>query len=342
MTPRRPVTIDDVARTAGVSVATVSRALRGLPNVAPATRLRVEEIAAKLSYRPDPSATRLASGRSRTVAMAVPHLGSWYFSQVMAGAERVLTEAGYDVQLFTTETVRARSGQLPIAPIAQRAEGLILVNIGLPDAELDSLTSVGPAIVGVGGTAGPFASVRVDDVAVAELAVDHLLGLGHRRIALFELLNDAPIHFDVPDERRRGYHNALRRAGIEPETALELVAHGSVEGGRVTMAYLLAQPDPPSAIFAMSDEIASGALQTIRERGLRVPEDFSIIGVDDHEFSAVLGLTTVQQDVTQHGVMAARLLLDEMEQTQRGHKPEPVRYNVPIALRKRTTTAPFR
>ena len=340
MTSRRPVTIEDVARTAGVSVATVSRALRGLPNVAPATRSRVEEIATRLSYRPDPAATRLASGRSRTVAMAVPNLGQWYFSQVMAGVERVLSDAGYDVLPFTTDTAGARTGKVRLGPMAQRADGLILVNIGLPEDELDALATSGPAVVSVGGSAGAFASVRVDDVAVARLAVEHLVGLGHRRIALFELLNDAPIHFDVPDERRRGYHDALAEADIEPDPALELVAHGSVEGGRVAMAYLLAQPDPPTAIFAMSDEIACGALQTIRERGLRVPEDFSIVGVDDHEFSAVLGLTTVQQDVAQHGVIAARLLLDELRQVERGEKPQPVRYNVPIALLERTTTAP--
>ncbi len=331
----RPSTIEDVARRSGVSVATVSRALRGLPNVAPSTRKRVEEAAELLHYQPDPSAARLASGRSRTVAMAVPDLGSWYFGKVMAAVESVMAAAGYDLLVVAVDSEAARL-RLTRGPLVKRADGLILVDLPLSADEASSLMASRVHVVSVGSAPSGASSVRIDDVRVAELAVDHLLELGHTRIGLLAGVNDDPLHFEVPIDRRHGYRRALARAGVEPDDRLERVGSFTVEGGYDAMRSMLQAPEPPTAVFAMGDEMAFGALRAIWETGADVPEDVSVVGVDDHELSAVVGLTTVRQNVAEHGSLAAQLLLDRLS----GRSTETASYQVPIALIERRTTAP--
>lgn len=335
MPNQRPITIDDVARVAGYSVATVSRALRGLPNVAPSTRQRIEEVASRLHYQPNPAAIRLATGRSRAVAMALPSLSSWYFGQVMAGAEAVLTDARYDLIVFSFDTDSARRLQTFRSPSVSRAGGLILVDLALSSQEATTLEGTGLALVAIGATTDTFSSVRIDDIGVAELAVTHLIELGHRRIGLLKGQNDDPFHFDVPRERQVGYRNALLRAGIPVDPALEQAGNFSVDGGSEAMVTLLDGPDPPTAVFAMSDEMAFGAMQVLWHRGLSVPEDLSLVGVDNHDLAPVLGLTTVDQAAGEHGVLAAGLLLELLAASD----DRPVHLQAPISLVERRSTS---
>ena len=313
---QRSSTIEDVARAAGVSVATVSRALRGLPNVAPSTRERVREVADTLHYRADPSASRLATGRTRTIAMAVPILDSWYFSKVMAGAEAVLGDEGYDLLLFAVDG-DARRRRVLGGPLVKRADGLIIVDLRVPDDEAVALVGNGIGLVSIGFEIAGASAVMVDDCGIAERAVDHLVELGHRDIALLGGLSDDPLRFAVPEQRRLGYRRALARHGITERTDLWAQGNFSIEGGREAMAALLDTTSPPTAVFAMSDEMAFGAMREIWDRGLRVPEDVSVMGVDDHEFSVVVGLTTIQQEVAEHGALAARLLLEQLVEPDR-------------------------
>ena len=306
-TPR----IEHVAKLAGVSVATVSRALRGLPNVAEATREKVQAAADELKYRPDPSASALAAGRTRTVAMAVPMLDSWYFSQVMAGAEAILTAAGYDLLLFHVDSDERRRRLLD-GPLVKRADGLILVDLRVPPDDLAPLLEAGVHVVTVGMEVRGCSAVLVDDVGAARSVIEHLLGLGHQRIGLIEGLSDDPMRFSVPAARRRGYLEALAEVGGPTDPALRVSGGFSVVGGFEAMGALLDLDEPPTAVFAMSDEMAFGALRMLWERGLRVPRDVSIVGFDDHEVAAVLGLTTVQQQVGEHGAVAAELLLENL------------------------------
>ncbi|MEM8924483.1 MAG: LacI family DNA-binding transcriptional regulator [Actinomycetota bacterium] len=333
MASGKPPTIDDVARESGYSVATVSRALRGLPNVAPSTRGIIERVAERMAYQPDPAATSLATGRSRTVAMAVPGLDSWYFGQVMAGVEAVLAEAGYDLHVFSVDSAERRR-RTATGPLVKRADGLLLVDLALADIEEHHLAQAGLSVVTVGTTTASFPSVSIDDVGVAELAVSHLADLGHRRIGLLKGETDDPLHFDVPRSRHRGYRNALLRSGLSVDPALERSGNFSVEGGAEAMTELLAIDDPPTAVFAMSDEMAFGAMRALGERGHSVPDDVSIIGVDNHEFSSVIGLTTVDQAVGEQGVAAAHLLIRGME-VGSGDRTG---YQVPITLVERRST----
>lgn len=339
---RRRATIEDVASAAGVSVATVSRAMRGLPNVALSTRERVLRIAGDLSYRPDPAAARLATGRSRSVALAVPLLNSWYFSQVVAGAEAVCAEEGYDVVVIGVSSPAARHALFDdTTSIHRRVDGLVVVDIPLSPHDEAALQDRKLAAVSIGGATERFPSVGIDDVAVADLATTHLVDLGHLRIGLITGQHDDPLGFQVPIQRRQGFTAALARAGLAVDPSREAPGNFSVMGGRDAMATMLRMPDPPTGVFAMSDEMAFGALMAAREHGVRVPEDLSIVGVDDHDVSVVLGLTTVRQNVADLGARAARLLIDQLVGGGRdGGAVPPARHQSPVELVVRDTTAP--
>lgn len=328
-------TIEHVAERAGVSVATVSRALRGLPNVAASTRARVEAAALELSYRPDPNASRLAAGRTYTIGMAVPLIGRWYFSQVVAGAHKTLTAAGYDLLLMGVDSVEARHRFITEwAVLHKRVDGLVMVDLRLSRPEVAELKAASAVVSTVGDRYPPFSSVTIDNRAGAGLAVRHLLDLGHRRIGLIGTGPRVSLSFWVPDERRKGYRDALGHADVTNDPVYEAPGDFTVEGGASGMRRLLALRHPPTAVFAMSDEIAMGAMQVARQSGLRVPEDISFVGFDDHEMAAVVGLTTIRQPVARCGELAARFVIDAIEDAS-----GPQHAVEPFELVVRTSTA---
>lgn len=334
---RNRSTIEDVALAAGVSVATVSRALRGLPNVAESTRVRVQEIAIELNYRADPAASRLATGRSKSVAIAVPMLNGWYFSHVVAGVEAVCAEAGYDTIVIGLGAKGAGLSLLDGSDaLHRRADGLIVVDVALAADHVAALRSRGLEVVAVGPLLDGVASVGIDDVGVGELGTTHLLELGHRRIGLVRGEIDDPFNFVVPHLRQCGYERAHERHGLTADHGLYADGSFTIQGGYEATMALLDRADPPTAIFALSDEMGFGAIHAAHDRGLRIPDDLSIVGVDDHDVSAVVGLTTVHQDVDQHGARAARLMIAQLA----GEAVEPTRHNDPIRLVVRTSAAP--
>ena len=309
---RRHASLEDVAADVGVSSATVSRALRGFPNVAPSTRERVEAAARRLNYRVDPAASRLARGRSSTVAMVVAVLDSWYFSSVMAGAEAVLAENGYELAMFVIGDEAGRE-RLLSSSMLRGADGVILVDVALDSAGLVALVEQSGPTVTVGLEFDNVPSVVVDDRRIGHMATTHLLTLGHTAIGLLGGTSTNPLGFAVPDLRREGYLRAMQEASVEPRPEFEASGNFSVRGGYEAMSHLLVLDDRPTAVFAMSDEMAFGAIKAVREHGLRIPEDVSIVGVDDHPLAWVEDLTTVQQEVNQHGAMAAQMVLGHIE-----------------------------
>ncbi len=336
--PRR-ATIEDVAYAADVSVATVSRALRGLPNVADATRERVRAAAVALNYRPDPAASRLAAGRTKTVTVVVPTLNGWYFSTVVAGAEGVCADAGYEFSVIGLPHDDDRDRLLSAeTDLERRTDGLLLVEIPISDAQFESLNQRGIAIATIGNATTSHPTVHIDDEAVGRLAAGHLAALGHRRIGVIGGLHYEPGAFDVTAARRRGFESGLADAGraLDPE----LVERGDfgIDSGQRAMAALLDRARPPTAVFAMSDEMAFGALMELRVRGLRPAVDVSLVGVDDHEFSRVVELTTIRQRVVDHGAAAAGALISTI--TGDGEGVEDVHLDAPIELVVRATTGP--
>ena len=254
-------TIEHVANAAGVSVATVSRALRGLPNVAVSTRARVEEAARELKYRPDPAASRLAAGRSHAIAVVVPLINSWYFSNVVAGAEAVCAEVGYDLLVLTApNAITRRQAVDTAAALDRRVDGLIFVEVALEPDDVADLAARRLGVVTIGQETSAFPSVRVDNAAIGRIAVDHLLALGHRRIGVLGAQAEAPAYFDVPGQRIAGAAEALAAVGSHLDPQLVGMGEFTVEGGHDAGVELLSRPERPTAIFALSDEMAFGAV----------------------------------------------------------------------------------
>lgn len=328
--------IRHVAALAGVSVGTVSRALRDQPGVAAETRDRVRVAAGELGYVASPSAASLASGRTMAVGVVVPYITRWFFASVVQGAEAVLAEAGYDVLLYDLAgRADARARLLGGRLLEKRVDAALLVTLDLDARERAVLRSLGRPVALVGGRAD-FPSVCIDDVAVGVTATSHLLALGHRRIAFVGVDRSARGTFLAAGDRRRGYRRALRNAGVPVDRTIEVPAEFTVASGRAAMHRLMVLDDPPTAVFAASDEMAMGCLHAARQAGRRVPEDFSVIGIDDHEMAALHELTTVAQPVVEQGSIAARLLLAQL----RGERaPADDVHIVPTNLVLRATTA---
>ena len=320
-----------------MSVATVSRALRNLPNVAASTRARVEAAAAELDYHADPAASRLATGRSRSVAVVVQLLNGWYSSHVVAGVEAVCAEAGYDTIVVGVGPGSRDCNVFSAADaIHRRVDAIIFVDVRVSSEELAALAEQSLALVSVGHELPQIPSVGIDDVEVGRLAAQHLIDLGHRRIGLINGPDELP--FIVPHHRQNGFEAALRSAGIEPDPSLFVAGNFTVQDGADALHALMDRADPPTAIFALADEMAFGVILAAEERGVKIPDDVSLVGVDDHDFAPVVGLTTVHQDVAEHGARAARLVV-----TQLGHDHGLVDTE-PAAIRLvvRRTTAPPR
>ena len=302
--------IEDVAREAGVSTATVSRALRGMPNVSEATRVRVEEAARRLGYRPSPSAAALATGRTRTIGLLTPWINRWYFSNVIEGAERRLRAAGYDALLYSfAVSEQGRTPRVDPEVLRRRVDGILVVGLPLEPAEVAALEALDVPIVFVGTGRGDHPVVGIDDVGLARAATHYLIGLGHRRIGHITGTPDDLRSWTPPVDRRLGWASALRDVGIEVEPTWEEFGFFDIEGGTASTHRLLDRHPDLTAIFVASDEMAMGALLAARERGLRVPVDVSIVGVDGHDISELVGLTTMAQPVEAQGAAAAGIML---------------------------------
>ena len=319
--PQRPrrSTIEDVASAAQVSLATVSRALRDLPNVAPETRDRIHRIAAELDYLPDPSAARLATGRTGAIAMIVPVVNTWYYSQLIAGVDIACREAGHEVLVMSASGHPGPGRQLASGlarSVIGRADGLILVDLQLSDTERDALLTSGLPAVTIGDSTEGIASVGIDNAEAGRLATAHLIAQGHRRIGLVGGRRANPLGHQVPAQRRHGYLNALTATGIDIDPALIVEGEFSVAGGHLSCQPLFDLDEPPTAVVATSDETAFGVMMAAGERSLSIPDDLSLVGIDDHDVAPVVGLTTVRQDVPAQGMMAARRVLQMLASDQ--------------------------
>ncbi|MFG3707901.1 LacI family DNA-binding transcriptional regulator [Micromonospora sp. NPDC047670] len=307
--------IDDVARLAGVSTATVSRALRGLPTVSAATRRRVLAAAEQLEYAVSPSASRLAGGRTGTIAVVVPRITRWFFATVVEAVEEFVHQSGYDLLLHNLGgREQTRQRVLHTANLHKRVDAIMLVATPLRPADLTALAKLELSGVTVSsGTVVPgWPCVRIDDVDAARTATRHLLDLGHRRIAHISGDPDDELAFTTHLDRRQGWRDALREAGLDPDPALDVESQFTIDGGTRAAEELLRRGEPPTAIFAACDEMAMGAMTALRDAGLRVPQDVSVIGVDDHDLARVVGLSTIAQPAAEQGRLAAQMLLDPL------------------------------
>ena len=332
--------IKDVAREVDMSTATVSRALRGLPGVSADTRALVVETARRLGYVPSPGAAALASGKTRTVAVVVPWVTRWFFAAVVQGAEEVLRERGYDLLLYNLagdESARHRVFETTM--LNKRVDAVLVLSLKPSPDELARLDQLGRPVTIVGADVPGWATVRIDDEEAARAATRHLVELGHRRIGYVGGEIEGVLDFTAPAARLSGYHAALDEGGLPRDEALEAEGGFTVAGGKAAAERLLTLPEPPTAIFAASDEMAFGVLRTARELGLQVPEDLSVVGIDDHEMSGIFDLTTIAQPVHEQGRVAAQQVLAALSAPL--WAPEQVVLPTRLVVR-RTTSRPGR
>lgn len=292
------VSLKDVALRAGVSVKTVSNVVNNYPHISPGTREKVQRAIDALGYRPNLSARHLRKGRTGIVALAIPELGNPYFAELAAAVIDAVSQHGRTVLLDPTAGLREREVQAARGFQGRLIDGLILSPIQLENEDLLARPG-GPPMVLLGEREydAPFDHIAIDNVAAARAAVAHLLGLGRRRIAFIGARQESsrqPAHL-----RLRGWREELAQAGLvaDPALVVETAGYDRRDGARA-MAALLDGGVRPDAVFAYNDLIALGALRTLYERGVRVPEEVAVVGFDDIEESryGAVSLTTVAPD----------------------------------------------
>ncbi len=307
-------TIRDVARRAGVGLGTVSRVLNNSPLVSPATRQRVLDVIAELQYRPSPMARGLSLGKTLTIATIVPFFTRPSVVERLRGIEANLAGSGYNLVVFNVEDVARRDAYLRDLPRKERSDGVLIISLPPHEQEVARFKQAGVPVVLIDTYAPGLPCVVVDNQLGGYLATQHLIDLGHRRIAyLSDPLQDPfSFNFTSSHDRYNGYRQALDAAGIPFRPEYHVAGlHGRYEARRLTYQ-LLALDEPPTAIFAASDTQAMGALEACRDAGLQVPADLSVIGFDDIDVAEYLGLTTIRQPLFESGACAVDLLLDLM------------------------------
>jgi DNA-binding LacI/PurR family transcriptional regulator len=331
-------TIRDVAKVAGVSEATVSRALNGSSLVSEETKRRIVAVAEELDFAPSLSARRLSLGKTQTITVIVSFLTRPQAAERLRGIDASLADSEFDLVIYNVETIEKRNQYFETLPLRQRTDGLLVVSLPPSDEHVLRLERSDVPIVFIDARENTTTLPHVigDDVAGGVLATEHLLELGHRRIGFVGDAFSNPFGFTSSRDRFAGYERAMARAGADarPEN-VALGAHGRYEA-RDLAARMLALPDRPTAIFAASDTQALGVLAAAQDLGLHVPDDLSVIGYDDIEACDFVGLTTVRQHLFESGRQGAQLLMAEIE--ERAATPPAVVIQPDIVRRRTTAT----
>ncbi|SCX02338.1 LacI family DNA-binding transcriptional regulator [Candidatus Aquiluna sp. UB-MaderosW2red] len=309
------VGIIEVAQRAGVSTATVSRALNGKAHVSARAREKVLKAAQELGYVASSSAYSLATGRSKNIGVVMPFIDRWYFSNLLENAVNALVARGYDVTLYNLsggETHRRRIFEDLV--LRKRVDGVLTVAVKLSPQELSRLSEINKPIIGIGGPIPGARSLAIDDEGAGRLATQHLISLGHTEIGMISGTPATEMDFHQPYLRKTGYHEALLDANLDFHPQWMAEADFTVPGGYHAAKQMLGDPrNAPTAIFCASDEMGFGAIQAARDLGYRVPQDISVIGMDGHPLGEFYGLSTIEQRPSAQGVKGANMIVDIIE-----------------------------
>jgi LacI family transcriptional regulator len=332
------LTLKELGRLAGVHPSTVARVLNDDPRqrVSDEVRQRILALAHDYGYQPNHVARSLRTKRSYVVGTIIPDIANPFFAMIFRGIEDALAERDYSVILANTDDAATREAYSIAMLRGRQVDGLILATARRTDTAIQALASAGFPFVLVNRHTEPISpnAVVPDDRAGACAAVEHLIALGHRRIA----------HIAGADAistghwRRRGYRDALQRHGLPFDASLLVQGSYREAGGYDAIRQLLALPEPPTAVFAVNDLAARGAIRAAREAGLRVPDDLSVVGFNDLPTSVRIAprLTTIHLPLYTMGVAAAQRLLVQMLDQERPASP----VTIPVTLIPRQSSGP--
>lgn len=331
----RRITLRQVADHAGVSVTTVSNVIRGWPHIADATRARVQQVIEELGYVPHPIAQGLRTGRTQVVALIVPDLAKPHFASMVSTIERIAREQGYNILVFNSHDDERIEDQCIHEAIQRWVDGLIVVQAADAVTTADTLAELSIPVVAIDRVPNGFngASCSIDNLQIAELAMEHLYALGHRRIAHLA----GPAGAQPARDRLAGYDQWRRDHGLTYRAVAECNGEWDSDDGYTAMQRVLVEHPLPTAVFASNDVMAIGALHALYDFGLTVPGDVSVIGVDDIDLCHHLHppLTTVAQPM----VAMARSGIDMLLRLINGEPLTKTQVTLPPTLVIRESTA---
>ena len=335
--PDLKVTIIQVAAEAGVSVGTAARVINNDAHVAPETRSRVSDVMARLGFVPNRQARSLAGGKTNTIGVLVPDLATAYIGEIMHGIDAELALSQLDLMLFTTHRTAAKEANYVANMVRGMVDGLLVVLPRNPADYTGTLTRRNFPFVLIDhqGNGEPCPAVGATNWQGAYNATEYLIKLGHTRIGFIT----GSMDLGAATDRLDGYKSALRIRHIPEDSRLVYEGTFFQPDGYAGACALLNLENPPTAIFASNDAMAMGAMDAVRSRGLRIPEDVSIIGFDDVPQAALVrpALTSVRQPLEQMGRIATQMLLDRLKDPEQ----ESTRIELPTELIIRESTGPI-
>lgn len=336
---RRLATIRDVAKRAGVSTATVSRSLASPDLVSEEARARVLEAIRATGYTPNVAARNLRAKRAMIILVAVPKIANDFFAEVLRGIDDALVAHGYGIIIGNLDNLEERESRYVDLVYSGQVDGVLLMDGRMPsrNGRLMSDAGVPMATICVEIPNGNLPSIMVDDNEATLKVVEHLISLGHRSFGYIS----GPQGNQNEIGRRAGFVAALSAAGLDPRKAVYWPGDFTIATGVAAARDFLARKDRPTAVYAVSDTMAIGFLKTVTDAGVAVPEELSVVGFDDIEFSEFVtpALTTIRQPRHEIGHTAALVLIEALST---GQRPRRVRLDAPLIVRKSTARAPAR
>lgn len=334
--------IEDVAKLAGVSTATVSRTLSGKDVVSKKSRAKVEAAALELGYVASHSAYTLATGRNRNIGVVMPFVDRWFFAASLEAIESTLIENGYDLTLYNLSGgSEQRSKVFQEFLLRKRVDAVLAVAVHPNEPELEQLNKMMKPIIAIGGQVHGARSLSMNDHNAGKLATEHLISLGHSKVANISGYTGSDREFQQANKRREGYIEAMHEAGLEIKDPWLGETDYTAAGAYKIAKQMLGYPkNAPTAIFCNSDEMGFGAIMAAKDLGMRVPEDISVIGIDNHDMSEFFNLTTIDQRVREQATEATKLLLEVLgDPALESHVNIDEEVNWPVELLVRGSTS---
>lgn len=302
-------TIHDVAREAGVSIATVSRVLQGSRKVLPETKERINEAIRKLNYTPNRLAQQFRNQETKNILVIVPEIGNTFYSEILAGVKSVALKSGYSVLMVDSNSDPGAEEHFYGMLEQKQVDGLIAFSTALPSSQLQSYAAKYPVVIGCRYvTCDTLPNVTIDNIKASCDITNYILSLGHRELCCLAGPADAHVY----RARLEGFRQAVKMREIDVPGNHIVSCEASIQGGYDTVTKLLNSGEQFTAIVASGDTMAVGAIRALNDMGYRVPNDVAVVGFDDIELSRIFSpsLTTVRQPQYQIGTRATEILLD--------------------------------